>query len=205
MNTSVSSLDDALAAALAEHEAAGLRRACRIQQAACGPREHDADGNEFLAFASNDYLGLANAPELIAAATGAARRWGVGAGASHLVSGHTVAHEALEQALATFTGFEAALGFSTGYLANLAVMPALLGRGDAIFADRLNHASLIDGARLARADLLRYAHCDLSMLARQLEGSQARRKLIVSDAVFSMDGDIAPLADLLMLADRHDA
>lgn len=201
----VSELADTLSSALAAQEAAGLRRQRRVQHTPCGPHELDEEGHSILAFASNDYLGLANAPELIASAQQAAARWGVGAGASALVSGHSAAHEALEQALAAFTGFEAALSFSTGYLANLAVMPALLGRGDAIFADRLNHASLVDGALLARAELQRYAHCDMGMLARQLGASRARRKLIVSDAVFSMDGDVAPLADLLALAERHDA
>ncbi|PLK47551.1 8-amino-7-oxononanoate synthase [Uliginosibacterium sp. TH139] len=195
---------EALQAQLAELDAASLKRQHRIQAHACSPVTL-ADGKSLLAFASNDYLGLANAPELIAAAQTAAARWGVGAGASHLVSGHTEAHQALDEALARFTGFEAALGFATGYLANIAVMPALLGRGDAIFADRLNHASLVDGARLSRAELNRYAHCDLTMLDAQLSASRARRKLIVTDSVFSMDGDVAPLAKLLTLAEQYDA
>ncbi|NSL56794.1 8-amino-7-oxononanoate synthase [Uliginosibacterium aquaticum] len=195
---------EALQAQLAELDAASLKRQHRIQAHACSPATL-ADGKSLLAFASNDYLGLANAPELIAAAQAAAARWGVGAGASHLVSGHTEAHQALDEALARFTGFEAALGFATGYLANIAVMPALLGRGDAIFADRLNHASLVDGALLSRAELNRYAHCDLTMLGAQLSASRARRKLIVTDSVFSMDGDVAPLAKLLALAEQYDA
>lgn len=164
----------------------------------------ESDGRAMLGFASNDYLGLANAPELILAAQEAAARWGVGSGASHLVSGHTEAHETMDRTLAEFTGFEAALGFSTGFLANLAVMPALLGRNDAIFADKLNHASLVDGALLSRAELHRYAHLDLQALEQALARSQAKTKLIVSDAVFSMDGDIAPLPELLELAERHD-
>lgn len=189
---------------LADLDIQGLRRVRRTQSTPCGPHTSVA-ASALLSFASNDYLGLANAPELIDTASEAARQWGVGAGASALVCGHSAAHEAMEHALARFTGFPAALSFSTGYLANLAVMPALLGRGDAIFADRLNHASLVDGARLSRADLHRYAHLDLAMLERQLAASSAPRKLIVSDSVFSMDGDVAPLAALLQLAERHDA
>lgn len=180
------------------------RRHRRIQSRACGV-ETQSDGKALLAFSSNDYLGLANAPELVLAAQESLARWGLGAGSSPLVCGHTEVHEALEFALASFVGMEAALSFSTGYLANIAVMPALLGRGDAIFADRLNHASLVDGALLSRADLHRYGHLDLTQLADQLSRSKAKRKLIVTDSVFSMDGDIAPLADLLALAERHDA
>ncbi|MDP5239454.1 8-amino-7-oxononanoate synthase [Uliginosibacterium sp. 31-16] len=194
----------ALQQQLADLDARDLLRRRRVQALPCSPATLN-DGKPLLAFASNDYLGLANSPELIAAAQDAAMRWGVGSGASHLVSGHTEAHEALDQALADFVGCEAALSFSTGYLANLAVMPSLLGRGDAIFADRLNHASLIDGALLSRADLHRYAHLDMSMLASQLAASTAKRKLIVTDSVFSMDGDIAPLKQLLALAELHDA
>lgn len=189
---------------LAELDSRMLRRHRRIQQQPCGPETLVAE-RCLLSFASNDYLGLANAPELIEAAQEAAGRWGVGAGASHLVSGHTEIHEHMEARIAAFVGMPAAISFSTGYLANVAVMPALLGRGDAIFADRLNHASLVDGALLARAELNRYAHLDLTTLARQLEASTARRKLIVTDSVFSMDGDIAPLAALLQLAEAHDA
>lgn len=198
------SFPDLIAADLAELEASSLRRSRRVTSSPCAPRVL-VDGRSMTAFASNDYLGLANAPELIAAAREAAQRWGVGAGASPLVSGHTAAHDKLERRLAEFTGFNAALSFSTGYLANLAVMPALLGRGDQIFADRLNHASLVDGALLSRATLSRYPHLDVAHLAGQLESSRAQRKLIVTDAVFSMDGDVAPLPQLLELAERHDA
>lgn len=158
-----------------------------------------------LAFASNDYLGLANHPALIEAAAVGARRWGVGAGASHLVSGHSEVHQALEDELARFVGCESALVFSTGYMANIAVMPALLGRDDEIFADRLNHASLVDGALLSRATMRRYAHNDMAALDAMLATSTASGKLIVSDAVFSMDGDIAPLPHLLWLAEKYDA
>ncbi len=195
---------DALDHELTALDAQSLRRRRRTVESACGPRVEVA-GETLLAFASNDYLGLAADPRLAQAAALAAQRWGVGAGASHLVSGHSRAHEALEEALAEFTGNQAALLFSTGYMANIAVMPALLGRNGDIFADRLNHASLVDGALLARASLNRYAHVDMGMLAAQLAASTAREKLIVSDAVFSMDGNIAPLAQLLELAERHNA
>ncbi|HNN45280.1 MAG TPA: 8-amino-7-oxononanoate synthase, partial [Azospira sp.] len=131
--------------------------------------------------------------------------WGVGSGASHLVSGHLLPHETAEQALAAYVHFPAALTFSTGYMANLAVAPALVGRGDAIFADKLNHASLIDAAQLSRAEHVRYPHNDMDALAALLEKSPAKRKLILTDAVFSMDGDLAPLPELLALAERHDA
>lgn len=179
-------------------------RSQRIQHEPCSPQQ-SRDGRNFLAFASNDYLGLAAAPELVEAAREGASRWGVGAGASHLVSGHTAVHEEQDQALARFVGMEAALGFSTGYLANLAVIPALVGREDEIFADRLNHASLVDAALLSRATFTRYAHADMAALRSRLETSKARRRLIVSDAVFSMDGDVAPLRELLALAEEFDA
>ncbi|HEX5127067.1 MAG TPA: 8-amino-7-oxononanoate synthase [Rhodocyclaceae bacterium] len=197
------SLNADLATQLDELDAANLRRVRRIADTPCGP-EIVVDGVSILAFASNDYLGLANHPELIAATQAGAARWGTGAGAAHLVSGHSTVHEALETRLAAFTGMQAALTFSTGYMANIAVMPALLSRGDEIFADKLNHASLIDGALLARAELHRYPHGDVAALARLLEHSTARRKLIVTDSVFSMDGNIAPLAELLALAERYD-
>jgi 8-amino-7-oxononanoate synthase len=167
-----------------------------------------ADGREVLHFGSNDYLGLAAHPQVIAAARAGAERFGVGAGASHLVSGHGAAHDALERELATFVstveGAQALL-FSSGYLANLAIVTTLVGRHDAVFADRLDHACLNDAALLSRAGFVRYAHLDVASLARALGESRARRKLIATDAVFSMDGDIAPLADLLELADAHDA
>lgn len=188
---------------LAELEHRSLLRRHREQGLPCGPVMH-SDGQAMLGFASNDYLGFANAPELVETAAEAARRWGIGSGASHLVSGHTQAHMEMNRVLAEFTGFDAVLGFCTGYLANLAVMPALLDRHDAIFADRLNHASLVDGALLARAELHRYPHMDLDALTHMLVQSKARTKLIVTDAVFSMDGDIAPLPELLELAERHD-
>ncbi|GAB1411433.1 MAG: 8-amino-7-oxononanoate synthase [Burkholderiales bacterium] len=189
---------------LAALDAQALRRRRRVVDSPCAP-ELIVDGRPMLAFCSNDYLGLANDPALAAAAQEGARLYGLGAGASPLVCGHQTPHAALEKRLAEFTGFARALLFSTGYLANLGAVPALAGRGDAIFSDRLNHASLIDAARLARAELNVYPHCDLSALAAALAASRAKRKLIVTDAVFSMDGDLAPLPEILELAERHQA
>ena len=189
---------------LAALDALTLRRKRRTVDSPCAP-ELTVDGRRVLAFCSNDYLGLANDPALIAAAQEGARLYGVGSGASPLITGHMTPHAALEKRLAGFTGLERALLFSTGYLANLGVVPALTARGDAIFSDRLNHASLIDAARLSRAELHIYPHLDLAALENELATSKARRKLIVTDSVFSMDGDIAPLPELLALAERHDA
>ena len=163
------------------------------------------DGKNYVAFCSNDYLGLASHPELIAAAQSGATQFGVGAGASHLVLGHTRAHENLEQQLAAFVQLPRALLFSTGYMANLGVVTALLNRDDAVFADRLNHASLNDACLLARAQFKRYAHNSLEQLERLLATTKAKRKLIVADAVFSMDGDVAPVPELLALAECYDA
>lgn len=198
------SLRDDLLADLAEVDQQALRRVRRTLDTPCGPHAV-VNGRAMLAFCSNDYLGLAGDPALATALAEGAGRWGAGSGASHLVSGHYSVHEALEARLAAFTGQERALYFSSGYMANAGVTPALVGRGDAIFADRLNHASLVDGALLSRAELHRYPHLDLSALERLLDASTARRKLIVTDAVFSMDGDMAPLPDLLTLAERFDA
>lgn len=197
---------DELDAGLARLDEAGLRRRRRIVTTSCRPELQLADrAAPVVAFCSNDYLGLAAEPTLASAAAGAAARWGVGAGASHLVSGHYAAHEALEARLAAFVGMDDALYFSTGYMANIGVMPALVGRGDAIFADKVNHASLVDGALLSRAELIRYPHCDLAALEARLAASEAPRKLIVTDSVFSMDGDLAPLPELLVLAEAHRA
>ncbi|MDR1708254.1 MAG: 8-amino-7-oxononanoate synthase [Candidatus Accumulibacter sp.] len=189
---------------LAELEREGLTRRRRTLETPCGPLAR-VDGRDLVSFCSNDYLGLASDPALVEAACAGARRWGVGGGASHLVSGHFAPHEDLEKALAAFTGFERALLFSTGYMANLGIVGALAGRGDAVFADRLNHASLIDAVQLSRADHERYPHGDADALERRLAASRARRKLILTDAVFSMDGDLAPLPRLLELAERYDA
>ncbi len=163
------------------------------------------DGKEYLSFCSNDYLGLANHPQLISALQQGARQWGVGAGAAHLVSGHSEAHHQLEQALAAFVGKPAALLFSTGYMANIGVVQALVGKGDTVFADKLNHASLNDAMLLSHAQIRRYRHGDMAQLAQLLEQTGSGRKLVISDAVFSMDGDLAPLPELLALCERHDA
>mgnify|MGYP000902666387 CR=1 FL=1 len=194
----------ALETELASLAGQGLQRRRRIVEGVCGPLV-EVDGRTQLAFASNDYLGLAGHRDIVAAAREGAERYGIGSGASHLVSGHSRAHELLEARLAGFVGMPRALGFCTGYMANLAVIPALLGRNDAVFADRLNHASLVDAAVLSRAEHHRFPHRDLAALERQLARSEAPRKLIATDAVFSMDGDIAPLPGLLDLAQKHDA
>ena len=198
---------DELTGALAARRAAGLARRRRTVDSPQGARLA-VDGRDVLQFGSNDYLGLAADPRLIAAAQRGAARFGVGAGASHLVSGHFSAHEALERELADWVAPCAdarALLFSTGYLANLAIVTALCGRSDTVFGDRLNHACLNDAALLSRAEFVRYRHGDLVELSRSLAESRAKRKLIATDAVFSMDGDIAPLPRLLELADAHDA
>jgi 8-amino-7-oxononanoate synthase len=201
------SLIGALERELAERRASSRWRVRRTLASPQGPHAI-VDGTPVLAFASNDYLGLAADPSLVEAARDGAARWGVGAGASHLVCGHQTPHVALERALADYVAPCAdaqALLMSSGYLANLAIVSSLVGRGDAVFADRLNHACLNDGALLARADLVRYPHLDTDALAQRLAASKAPRKLIATDAVFSMDGDVAPLARLLELAERHDA
>lgn len=163
------------------------------------------DGKQYLSFCSNDYLGLANHPDLIAAFKQAADQFGVGSGASHLVAGHSSEHHALEEELAAFTGRARALLFSTGYMANLGAITALVGQGDAIFEDRLNHASLLDAGLLSGARFQRFLHNDLANLKTRLEKTDAQRKLIVVDGVFSMDGDMAPLPELANLAAQQNA
>lgn len=185
-------------------DAADLRRTRRVVEDVDGPHLV-VDGEEFLAFCSNDYLGLSQHPAPIEAARRAAMQWGVGSTASPLVCGHTAEHEALEIALARFVGLPRALAFYAGYGLAVGVIPALVERGDAIFSDALNHACLIDGARLSRAEIHRYPHADLDALAAQLAASRAPRKLVITDAVFSMDGDLAPLPAILALCERHDA
>lgn len=189
---------------LAQLDRDGLLRRRRIVE---GPQQASLtiDGTPHLSFGSNDYLGLANHPALIDAAQRAVAAYGVGAGASHLVCGHSTPHEALEQALAAFLCLPRALYVSTGYMAALGIIPALVGRGDEVFSDALNHACLIDGIRLSRADVHRYEHRDVTMLEAALSRSKATRKLVVSDAVFSMDGDLAPVSELLALCERYDA
>jgi 8-amino-7-oxononanoate synthase len=193
-----------LRSALDDLDAAQLLRKRRVVSGQQGP-VLDVDGRRLIAFASNDYLGLSSHPKLIEAVVDAVRRFGVGTGASHLISGHHEEHERLDAELARYVGLPKALTFSTGYMANTGVIPALVGRGDAVFSDALNHACLIDGARLSRADLHVYPHADMVALEDALMRSRAPNKLIASDAVFSMDGDIAPVRDLVSLCERHDA
>jgi len=193
-----------LGADLAARAAAGLYRGRRVLE---GPQATTVrvDGRALLAFCSNDYLGLANDPRVIGALQQGAARYGAGSGASHLVSGHSRAHHELEEALAEFTGRPRALLFSGGYAANLGVISALLGRGDAVFQDRLNHASLLDGGLLSGARLQRFLHNDAASLEARLARSPARRKLVAVDGVFSMDGDEAPLAALAAASARYGA
>ncbi len=155
--------------------------------------EVEIDGGRYLSFSSNDYLGLANHPEIVDAFQQGLSRWGTGSGAAHLITGHTAAHHALEEELADFLGYPRALLFSSGYQANLGVHQALLGRKDRTIHDRLNHASLLDGAKLSGAKLLRYAHADMSALEHRINEPATGRTLVVTDGVFSMDGDTAPL------------
>ena len=187
----------ALQADLERLREANLYRSRRVLNGPQGVRPV-IDGRAMLSFCSNDYLGLAAHPDLVQALREGAERYGVGSGAAHLVSGHGEAHHALEQALAAFTRRPRALLFSTGYMANIGVIQTLAGRGSLLFADRLNHASLVDGARLSDARLLRYAHGDVEGLVRKLAG--ADKALIVTDGVFSMDGDLAPLPALVRAA-----
>jgi 8-amino-7-oxononanoate synthase len=163
------------------------------------------EGRWLVNFCSNDYLGLANHPAVIDALQRGASQYGVGAGAAHLVCGHGDPHQALEEELAAFTNRDRVLLFSTGYMANLGVISALLGPGGAVFEDRLNHASLLDGARLSGARLKRYAHVDAAGLRALLPGAVADEVLIATDGVFSMDGDLAPVEELAVLANLHDA
>jgi 8-amino-7-oxononanoate synthase len=187
-----------------------LIRRRRVVDTPCGPRV-TVDGRELLAFCSNDYLGLAAHPRLVAALQEGAERYGVGSGASHLISGHSRAHAELEERLAEFVGpnleSPRALYFCTGYMANLAVLTGLSGidKSAEIFSESLNHASLIDGARLSRVGVKVYPHADLAALAALLEASGSATKIVVTDSVFSMDGNLAPLPALLALCERHGA
>jgi len=189
---------------LNERAAQGLLRQRRTLDSPQSPYI-TVDGSSYLSFCSNDYLGLANHPQLIAALQQGAQQWGVGAGAAHLVSGHSAAHHRLEQTLAAFVGKPAALLFSTGYMANIGAVQALVGKDDTVFADKLNHASLNDAMLLSRAAVKRYRHNDIAQLAALLEQAQTGRKLVITDAVFSMDGDLALLPELLALCEQHDA
>lgn len=187
-----------LSARLAERRAADLYRQRPLLQSPQGPQVV-VDGQPLLAFCNNDYLGLANHPEVIKAWRDGAERWGVGGGASHLVIGHSSPHHALEEALAEFTGRPRALLFSTGYMANLGTVTALVGQGDTVLQDRLNHASLLDAGLLSGARFRRYLHNDATSLGNRLEKATGNT-LVVTDGVFSMDGDIAELPTLAAAA-----
>lgn len=194
----------------AELESRQNRHLYRRPRIADSPQQphRQIDGKALLTFCSNDYLGLANHPAVIRAFQQAANEYGVGSGAAHLVNGHSRPHQQLEEALAIFVGRERALLFSTGYMANLGVVNALLtGRNDVVYADRLNHASLVDASLLSGAKLIRYPHNDTTSLGKRLlaQADNASTQLILTDGVFSMDGDIAPLNKLATMAQHHDA
>ena len=182
----------------------GLYRSRKTLDSAQGP-EITVDNQSYLAFCSNDYLGLANHSDVIASMQRASDQYGVGGGASHLVVGHSRLHHQLEEELAEFVGRERVLLFSSGYMANLGVISALLDKRDAVFQDRLNHASLLDAGLLSGSRFQRYLHKDVSNLESRLSRANARRKLVVTDGVFSMDGDIAPLAELVAVARSNNA
>nr|WP_242544914.1 8-amino-7-oxononanoate synthase [Corallococcus sp. NCSPR001] len=184
--------------------AKGLRRALEPLDSPQGAEVRVGDG-WLVNFSSNDYLGLAASPAVRAAAASALERYGVGTGASRLVVGDMVPHQRLEARLARFERAEAVRLFNSGYAANTGILPALVGPGDAVFSDALNHASLVDGCRLSRARVVVYPHSDVAALTRALEETPARRKLVVTDSVFSMDGDVAPLRELLAACEAHGA
>lgn len=187
-----------LAASTAERERAQLLRRLRTVEHADGPWL-EIGGRRLLSFCSNDYLGLARHPQLIDALVRAAREEGVGSASAHLICGHRAEHAELEEALAVWTGRERALLFSTGYMANLGVLQALLGPGDMCVQDKLNHACLLDGAKLSGAELKRYPHADVAAARRQLDTRPDAVALLATDGVFSMDGDVAPLRELAAL------
>ena len=198
------SLDRFLRQRLAEVEQRNLYRSRRVIEGEHGVHAR-VDGRDVQVFCSNDYLGLASHPELKAALIKAAEAEGVGSGASQLITGYNAAHRALEEELAEFLERPRALLLSSGYLTNVGVISALMGRGDTIYSDALNHASLIDGIRLSHADVRRYAHADMQALATELQLDAKGNRMIVTDGVFSMDGDIAPLPELVSLANQYDA
>jgi len=195
---------DDIGATLEQLRGAGLYRQMRLIESGQGSRVV-MDGRDVVLLCSNDYLGLASHPGVRAAAARAAEAWGAGAGASRLVSGNTTLQRDLERELAEFKGYDACVLFGSGYLANTGVIPALVGRGDVILSDALNHASIVDGCRQSRAETIVYDHCDLGSLADGLGRADGRATLIVTDAVFSMDGDLAPLQGIVALARRHRA
>nr|WP_242588990.1 8-amino-7-oxononanoate synthase [Corallococcus macrosporus] len=182
----------------------GLRRALEPLDSPQGAEVRVGE-ERLINFSSNDYLGLAASPAVRAAVASALERYGVGTGASRLVVGDMVPHQRLEARLARFERAEAVRLFNSGYAANTGILPALVGPGDAVFSDALNHASLVDGCRLSRARVVVYPHADVAALTRALEQTPARRKLVVTDSVFSMDGDVAPLRDILAACEAHGA
>ncbi|MCW8195005.1 8-amino-7-oxononanoate synthase [Proteobacteria bacterium 005FR1] len=198
------SLERRLASALAERQAQHRYRRRSLLESPQGARVR-VGGRDVVAFCSNDYLGLANHPKVIEAFQVAAESYGVGSGASHLICGHSEEHHLLEDDLAAFTGRERALLISTGYMANVGTLNALTDAGSTIFADRLNHASLMDGAFVSRARLQKFAHNDLADLETQLQSCQTDSRLIAVDGVYSMDGDLAPLPEMARLASAYDA
>ena len=182
----------------------GLLRELRVVESAQGPVVR-LRGRDVVLLCSNDYLGLAGHPTLREAVAAAAERWGAGAGASRLVSGNMTPHVELEEELADFKGYGRCVLFGSGFLANVGILSALAGRGDVILSDELNHASIVDGCRLSRAETVVYKHADLDSLERGLRRTQGRDAVVVTDAVFSMDGDLAPLTGIVDLAHRHGA
>ena len=189
---------------LAERRAQHLYRRRRVSDSPQGP-EMTVDGKSLLAFCSNDYLGLAGDKRIAQALQQGVDRWGSGSGAAHLVNGHSSAHHALEEALADWLGRERALLFSTGYMANLGIITGLLGRDDRLFEDKLNHASLVDGGLLGVARMHRYRHADMESLQQQLATHRDGARMVVTDGVFSMDGDIAPLGEMAAICAREEA
>ncbi|MCW9013413.1 MAG: 8-amino-7-oxononanoate synthase [Gammaproteobacteria bacterium] len=193
-----------LHAELAQRKQHKLYRSRRVSESAQGP-EIMVDGRKLVNFCSNDYLGLANHPAIRKAFISGVEKYGTGSGAAHLVNGHSAAHHALEAELAEFTGYPKALLFSTGYMANLGIAQALCSRGDAIFEDRLNHASLLDAGLLSGARLQRYQHLNAVELEKKLSARDKGEKLVMSDGVFSMDGDAAPINQLATVCQQQDA
>lgn len=199
-----STFERRLAAARAERQRQQRYRQRRLLQSPQGAAVR-VDGSDMLAFCSNDYLGLANHPEVIAAFQQAAEHYGVGSGASHLICGHGEEHHRLEEELAAFTGRERAVLISTGYMANFGTINGLTDADSLIFADRLNHASLMDGAFVSRGQLQKFAHNDMADLEARLQSTRSGNRLIAVDGVYSMDGDLAPLPELVQLAEHYDA
>lgn len=198
------SLDSVLQQRLMQRHQTNRYRLRRVVESPAGP-SITVEGRALLSFCSNDYLGLANHPQVVTAMQSAVRQYGVGSGASHLVCGHSAEHHQLEEELADFTGRERALLFSTGYMANLGTINALVERQDGIFEDKLNHASLLDAGLLSNARFQRFRHNDVDQLQQQLAASDARHKLIAVDGIFSMDGDAAPLKELAVVAEQNNA